>query len=153
MDNNFDKIKTPQKSQTQKEGEEKREAWNSENLQEKRFVHAEARMMEEDLAKMLNAEVSGGFNDGGRDIVNIPGLPEIKGVQLKSSWHNAQKFLAKSLELKEFIPIIVGDPGMANKDEIIASIKKYGGWVSPDIGNRTKKMENIAKLRDVLTNS
>jgi hypothetical protein len=57
-----------------------------------------------------------------------------------------KRFLAKSLERKEFIPIVVGDFGQYSRDEILDSIRKNGGWVGPDVPDREKTIEGINRI-------
>lgn len=79
--------------------------------------------------------------------LDIPtGNPEIPYVQVKSSLVGARKFFLESLKRKKFIPIVIGEPG--TKEEVIESIKEFGGWVGKDEDGREKFLQNILGVRN-----
>jgi hypothetical protein len=96
-------------------------------------------------AAIFGQGINGGFNDHGLDIPT--GDTDIPFIQVKSSVVGAKTFLAKSLKMHQFIPIALGDPGA--KEEMIESLKKFGGWVGPDIPDREKLLQGIAQVRQV----
>ncbi|MEK7091523.1 MAG: hypothetical protein AAB900_00895 [Patescibacteria group bacterium] len=100
---------------------------------------------DEAYANAFGAEITDGFQDGGKDLrMNDPEVPEI---QVKSSKEGVKHFLIKSIEKEEFIPICVGEPG--TKKEMLESIQKFGAWVGRDIPGREEFLGNIAKVRDL----
>ena len=108
--------------------------------------------LEEAYAKIIGGTVRGGFGDKGIDIVNI--AKDIPVVQVKRSWQNAEHFLQREVVPGRFIPVIVGDPGQITPDlkqEILRSIREYGGWVAHDIYDREDKLNYIADIRNRLT--
>ncbi len=110
----------------------------------KEFIGAE---LERAYAEVLGGRVAGGFNDQGMDIVlNDESVPVI---QVKSSVPYAMKFLTESVRRHQFIPICVGEPG--RKDEVLATLKKFGGWVGYDIPRRGQILEGIRKVKTLCT--
>ena len=101
--------------------------------------------VEQAYAEIFGTKVTGGFHDHGKDV--LTGDKEIPFLQIKSSPRGAISFLAESVKRKNFIPIAIGEPG--TKEEIIESVKKYGGWVGKDEPNRQKILEGIAKAREL----
>jgi len=108
-------------------------------------VEHQGKDVEEAYAAIFNKGINGGFNDHGLDVPT--GYEEIPFVQIKSSVDGAMAFLAKSIKLHKFIPICIGDPGA--KEEMIESLKKFGGWVGQDIPNRQRLLEGIAGVREL----
>lgn len=105
-------------------------------------------------AEVLHAELIGGISDNGKDIkTKIDGIPYI---QIKSSWPGAMDFLSRGLKIVssdtggryKYIPICVGEPG--TEEEIIQSIKEYGGWIGRDIPNREDNLLKLKKARDYI---
>ncbi len=101
--------------------------------------------VEEAYASIFGRGKNGGFDDHGLDVAT--GDVEIPFIQVKSSVDGAKAFLAKSIRLHKFIPIALGDPG--EKEEMLESLKKFGGWVGPDIPNREKILQGIAGVREL----
>ncbi len=100
--------------------------------------------LEQAVAKVLGGKVQGGFGDKGKDVL----VPEIGGVQVKSSVTGAREFLGVSLKRHQFIPLCVGEPGA--KREMIASLEKYGAWFGNDIPNRVALLSQVAQVRYVI---
>src|SRR4051812_30496281 len=88
--------------------------------------------LENAYAKVLGGVVSGGLNDGGKDV--ILGDDQIKVVQIKSSLRDAIKFLSKSMKLRRFIPVCVGEPG--SREEVLHSLKQFGAWIEKGLPQR-----------------
>lgn len=111
--------------------------------------------LEKTYEKLLDGKIVGGFGDKGKDIL-IENVPGIAIIQVKSSWHYAREFLKNSLQYDNFIPIVVGDPGQHNKEEIFESIEKYGGWIGDDVddlsGNKESALAGIRKVREEIEN-
>ncbi len=99
--------------------------------------------VEQAYAEVFGTKVIGGFNDKGKDIET--GDKEIPFLQIKSSVEGAKSFLAESLKRKKFIPIAIGEPG--TKEEMLATIKEYGGWIGKDEPDRKKILEGIAQIK------
>lgn len=95
-------------------------------------------------AKAFGGEVSGGFDDGGRDVI----IPKIGGVQVKASADGAKSFLAVSIKRNQFIPLCVGEPGA--QQDMIESLKRFGAWVGNDIPNRVALLTGIAQVRAMI---
>lgn len=83
--------------------------------------------LEQAYARQLGWRVNGGFGDGGRDLVGPMG----EAIQVKSSVHHAIAFVRESLRRREFIPVVVGEPG--ERSEMLESIKKFGAWINPGL--------------------
>jgi hypothetical protein len=81
----------------------------------------------------------GGHGDKGLDVPT--GDQEIPLVQVKSSVKGAMDFFKESARRKNFIPICVGEPG--GKEEMLATLKKFGAWIAKDIPDREKFFEQI----------
>lgn len=98
--------------------------------------------------EILGGEYYDGEHDGGCDLVlEEPALP----VQVKSSWsRSTQHFLADAIKKNTFIPMLIGDPGRHQKEEILRSLLEHGSWVGDDIPNRLGLMNNIEKVREVI---
>lgn len=99
--------------------------------------------VEQAYAEIFNTKPVGGFHDNGKDV--LTGDKEVPFLQIKSSLIGARSFLKESLKRKKFIPIAIGEPGA--KDEMIETIKKYGGWVAKDEPNREKILNSIKEVR------
>ncbi|MBU6370997.1 MAG: hypothetical protein KGH93_00825 [Patescibacteria group bacterium] len=84
--------------------------------------------LEEAYARILGGKIVGGFGDKGKDIV-FEDEPGIGVIQVKSSGQGAMKFLAECVDHKDFIPVVIGDPGQHPKDEIFQSIRNYGVFI------------------------
>lgn len=110
------------------------------NMVSKEFHGAE---LEEAYAKVIGGRVSGGFNDGGKDIV--PDDSSVPRFQVKSSVHFAVKFLAESVRRLRFIPMCIGEPGA--RDEVVGSLRENGAWVGRNIPKRDEILQGIAKAR------
>jgi len=106
------------------------------------FVGAE---LEKAYAEVFGGKVNGGFNDHGRDIILED--DEVSSVQVKSSVPFALKFLQESLRRQRFIPICVGEPG--DKEEMLASLKQFGGFVGRDIPKRQEILRGIERVRNI----
>lgn len=115
---------------------------NTMKMTTKEFVGAE---LEQAYAKVFGGRVIGGFNDHGLDVTtNDTTIPK---VQVKSSIPIACKFLAKSEELGQFIPICIGEPG--TREEILATLKQFGGWVENGLPGRQQALREICKIRSL----
>ena len=80
--------------------------------------------LERAYSQVLGWRMNGGTNDGGKDLID----PVTKqGVQVKSSFVCAQRFLRKITKKKNWIPICIGQPG--TRAEIVDSLVKYGAWI------------------------
>ena len=91
--------------------------------------------------------VKGGIGDQGKDFRSID-QKLLPSFQIKSSWEGAKYFLAESVRRHNFIPVAIGEPGTA--EEIIESIKEFGGWVGKDEPLRGNYLKNIKKVRDAI---
>ncbi|MDP3661612.1 MAG: hypothetical protein Q8R17_02070 [bacterium] len=109
----------------------------------KEFVGAE---LEQAYAEVFGGAVNGGWSDGGKDVATNDS--EIPAVQVKSSVPFALAFLKESLRRRRFIPICVGDP--SGKEEMLHSLKKFGGYVGNDIPRRVEILEGIARVRELI---
>lgn len=120
--------------------------------------HEYSRFMGDDVekayAEILQGEIIGGIDDKGKDLrIDADDIPYI---QIKSSWEGAMDFLSKGLKLissdtggrYRYIPICVGEPG--TKEEILQSIRDYGGWIGKDIPNREENLLKLKKARDYI---
>lgn len=111
---------------------------------------------EQAYAEVFHTNVEGGFRDGGKDIKT--GIDDIPYIQVKASWDGAMHFLSKGLKFASdktrgryvYIPICVGEPG--TKEEIIESIKEYGGWIGKDVPQREENLLKLQKARDHIIN-
>ncbi len=101
------------------------------------------RELEEAYALAFSGQITGGYNDQGRDL--ITNIPETPAVQIKSSLEGAKRFFLESLRREEFIPICIGEPGA--KEEMVETLKRYGAWVGYEIPKREGLLEKIAQLR------
>lgn len=101
--------------------------------------------VEKAYAEIFGQGTNGGFNDHGLDVPT--GDTEIPFIQVKSSVDGAKSFLAKSIKMHQFIPIALGDPGA--REEMLDSLKRFGGWVGPDIPGREKILKGIAGVREL----
>lgn len=102
--------------------------------------------VEQAYANVFGTEVVGGIGDGGLDVET--GDKELPFIQIKSSLEGAKPFLKESLRRKKFIPIAIGEPG--SKEEMIESLKKFGGWIGKDESEslRQKTLDAISQVRD-----
>ena len=98
---------------------------------------------EEAYAKVFEGSIVGGFNDNGHDVA----VAGFGFVQVKASVKGLYSFLAESLKRKQFIPVCVGNPG--RKNEMLLSLKEFGGWIGRDIPRRAEILLGIAKVRDL----
>lgn len=104
--------------------------------------------LEDAYAKILEGISTGGYDDAGKDVViDEPGIPYI---QVKSSIPKAIAFLAEGVRRKRFTHIVVGEPG--GKDEMLDTIRKYGGWVGHNVPDRERYLESISKAREMCEN-
>lgn len=108
----------------------------------KEFVGAE---LEEAYAEVFGGEVTGGFSDGGLDVAT--GDRSIPFVQVRSSVPFALAFLKESIRRRRFIPVCVGEP--SGKEEMLHSLKRFGGHVGHDIPRRGEILEGIARVREL----
>ncbi|PJE73825.1 MAG: hypothetical protein COV01_03890 [Candidatus Taylorbacteria bacterium CG10_big_fil_rev_8_21_14_0_10_41_48] len=106
------------------------------------FVGAE---LEHAYAEVFGGKVNGWFNDHGHDIILED--DEIPSVQVKSSVPFAFKFLKESLRRHRFIPICVGEPG--DKEEMLTSLKQFGGFVGHNIPGRQEILRGIERVRNI----
>lgn len=102
--------------------------------------------VEQAYAKLFGTKITGGIGDGGLDVPT--GDPEIPYVQVKSSFVGARDFFKESLRRKDFIPVVIGEPG--TKEEVMQSLKEFGGWVGKDEGGREKFLKNILGVRETI---
>jgi hypothetical protein len=109
----------------------------------KEFVGAE---LEQAYAEVFGGKVVGGFSDGGLDVVTND--KEIPTVQVKASVPFALAFLKESLRRRRFIPICIGEP--SGKEEMLHTLKQFGGFVGRDIPRRGKVLEGIARVRELI---
>ncbi len=124
------------------------------NFGPRRMSDVEGNDLESAYSEVFGTRSVGGLKDGGRDVST--GLREAPFVQIKSSWAEGRKFLARSLQYAQenggrsqnFIPICIGEPG--SKDEVEASIIEFGGWVAMDIPDRAKILANIKLAREMI---
>ncbi len=111
--------------------------------------------LEKSYAELLGGKIVGGFGDKGKDIV-IENVPGVADIQVKNSWTNARKFLGECLHHKNFIPIVVGDPGQHGKEEIFESLIENGGWIGDDVddmgGSKEKALAGIKEIRNQIEN-
>lgn len=105
-------------------------------------------MQNKAYADAFGVEITDNFQDGGKDLKT--NIPEVPALQVKSSKEGVKRFLTKSLEKEDFIPICVGEPGA--KEEMLASIKEFGAWVGRDIPGREDFLRKIAIVRDLCHN-
>lgn len=103
--------------------------------------------LKEAYASIFQGILNGGFDDQGRDLFTQE--KEVPEIQIKSSVHEAKKFLIESLRRKEFIPICIGEPG--SREEMIETIKKFGAWIGREIPNRNELLTKISQVRDYCT--
>lgn len=106
------------------------------------FVGAE---LEQAYAKAFGGKVVGGFSDGGVDIAT--GDENIPAVQVKSSVPFALSFLKESIRRRHFIPVCVGEP--SDKEEMLDTLKRFGGYVGRDIPRRGEILDGIARVREL----
>jgi hypothetical protein len=101
--------------------------------------------LEKSYAKILGGTVTGGLNDCGIDVVFYT---DVKfAVQVRSSVPFALKFLQESIRRHRFIPICVGEPG--GREEMLASLAQFGGWVGHEIPRRQEVLEGIRRVREL----
>ena len=102
-------------------------------------------------AKIFRVISNGGHNDHGKDI--LTGDPRAPFFQVKSSWFHANESLDTSIAFGKFIPVAVGDPGRATREEIIQSIMRHGGYVGIDIDDREYHLKEISNARYAVESS
>jgi hypothetical protein len=111
--------------------------------------------LEKTYKNLLDGEIVGGHGDKGKDIL-IENVPGVAIIQVKNSWFYARDHLKKGLQFKNFIPIVVGDPGQHSKEEIFESIIENGGWIGDDVddlgGSKEKALAGIKQVRDEIEN-
>ncbi len=103
------------------------------------------RELEEAYARVFKGRVIGGFNDRGLDVLTNDG--EIPVVQCKGCMAFAKQFLAESFRRKRFIPLCIGAPGA--REEILASLRKFGAWIGRDIDRRHDDLANFSRMREI----
>lgn len=102
--------------------------------------------LEQAYAEVFGGEVMGGFSDGGCDVAT--GDNSVPFVQVKSTVPFALAFLKVSIQRRRFIPLCVGEP--SGKEEILDSLKQFGGYVGRDIPKRGEILEGIARVRELI---
>ncbi len=107
--------------------------------------------LEQAYVKKLGGTYNGGRNDEGADIIFAERPLGISMLQVKSSWLYAKKFLDIAKEKKEFIPVVIGDPGKHTDYEILSSVRDVGGWIGDDVNDffPLTREEALQKIRDI----
>ncbi len=96
---------------------------------------------EDAYAKAFHGAVVGGLQDSGKDIA----VPGFGFVQIKASVAGAREFLSRSLKRHQFIPVCVGEPGVAS--EMIKSLEQFGGWVGREIPHRMDILKGVLQVK------
>jgi hypothetical protein len=96
--------------------------------------------------ELLGGILTDGEGDGGKDLIfeNVPG---VSSVQVKNSWDYAVTSLKLSLDKKEYIPVVVGDPGRSTKENVFDSVRENGGFIGIDMGDVEQKLATCLKFR------
>lgn len=114
---------------------------NSRMSTSKGYLGAE---LEQSYAELVDGIVSGGFNDGGKDVT--PRNRSVPAFQVKSSIRGAVEFLARSIRFRRYIPICIGEPP-SSRDELVSSLLEKGGWVGHEVPGREEALKGIEIVR------
>jgi hypothetical protein len=106
--------------------------------------------LEHVYANLLGAEITGGIDDHGVDLFIKNNEYNIRTVQVKSSKEKAINFLKESVRRKQFISVIVGDPGRYTKDEILKSLHDNGAWIGFDEDGRQEFLDSVRQVRELI---